>query len=53
MEQTAKGYEMPIELKLMEDSTKVYTLAGHSQGAKMAAQFVHENPGLVNKLVSY
>ncbi len=49
--QATKGYEMPIELKLMADSTKAYTLAGHSQGAKMAAQFVHENPGLVDKLV--
>lgn len=45
------GYEKPKQLKLFADSSKTYTLAGHSQGAKMAAQFVYENPGLAEKLI--
>lgn len=45
------GYHKPLELNLFADSTKEYILAGHSQGAKMAAQFVYENPSLFNKLV--
>lgn len=45
------GYNKPKDLHLLDDPTKVYTLAGHSQGAKMAAQFVYENPGLIDKLV--
>lgn len=45
------GYLKPKELRLLEDSTKTYILAGHSQGGKMAAQFVHENPGLIDKLI--
>ena len=45
------GYKKPIDLKLLEDTTKQYILAGHSQGAKMAAQFVYENPTLINKLI--
>ena len=47
----SKGYEKPRELKLFADTTKTYILSGHSQGAKMAAQFVYENPGLIDKLV--
>ena len=47
----SKGYNKPKELSLFTDSTKQYILAGHSQGAKMAAQFVYENPGLVDKLI--
>ncbi|WP_051892439.1 alpha/beta hydrolase [Flavobacterium reichenbachii] len=47
----ANGYKLPIELKLLSDKTKTYILAGHSQGAKMAAQFVYENPSLINKLI--
>ncbi|HEY0610265.1 MAG TPA: alpha/beta hydrolase [Chitinophaga sp.] len=47
----SKGYNKPKELHLFNDSGKTYILAGHSQGAKMAAQFVHENPALVNKLI--
>ncbi len=45
------GYNKPIELGLLKDSTKQYILAGHSQGAKMAAQFVYEHPKLMSKLI--
>ncbi len=37
--------------KVLGGSSKTYILAGHSQGAKMAAQFVYENPGLIDKLI--
>ncbi|MEQ1797098.1 MAG: alpha/beta hydrolase [Lacibacter sp.] len=47
----SKGYNKPKELKLFADTTKTYILTGHSQGAKMAAQFVYENPGLISKLI--
>lgn len=47
----SKGYEIPKKLHLFDDKTKTYILAGHSQGGKMAAQFVKENPGLVDKLI--
>lgn len=47
----SRGYKLPIALGLFSDTTKTYILAGHSQGAKMAAQFVHENPGLIHNLV--
>ena len=47
----SKGYNKPKELNLFADSTKTYILAGHSQGAKMAAQFVYENPALIHKLI--
>ncbi|RXK60396.1 alpha/beta hydrolase [Lacibacter luteus] len=47
----SKGYNKPKELNLLTDSSKKYILAGHSQGAKMAAQFVYENPGLIDRLV--
>lgn len=47
----SKGYNKPKELNLLSDTTKQYILAGHSQGAKMAAQFVHENPLLIDKLI--
>ncbi len=46
-----KGYNKPKALKLFDDSSKVYILSGHSQGGKMAAQFVYENPGLVDQLI--
>lgn len=46
-----KGYNTPKELALLDDTSKTYILAGHSQGGKMAAQFVYENPGLVDKLI--
>jgi hypothetical protein len=45
------GYNKPRDLNLFADSTKEYILAGHSQGAKMAAQFVYENPSLFDKLI--
>lgn len=47
----SQGYNLPKELKLFADSSKTYILAGHSLGAKMAAQFVYENPNLVDKLI--
>lgn len=31
-------------------NTGMYVIGGHSQGAKMASQFVYENPGLMNGL---
>jgi predicted esterase len=46
-----KGYLKIKELNLLADPTKNYILAGHSQGAKMAAQFVYENPSLIDQLV--
>jgi hypothetical protein len=46
-----KGYNKPKELGLLTDTAKQYILAGHSQGAKMAAQFVYENPSLISKLI--
>jgi hypothetical protein len=47
----SRGYNKPKELHFFKDSSKSYTLAGHSQGGKMAAQFVYENPKLVDKLI--
>lgn len=47
----SKGYNKPKELNLFADTTKTYILSGHSQGAKMAAQFVFENPTLIDKLI--
>lgn len=47
----SKGYNKPKELNLFNDTTKTYILSGHSQGAKMAAQFVYENPKLADKLI--
>src|SRR5207249_1727710 len=46
-----KGYNKPKEMSLLADTTKQYILAGHSQGAKMAAQFVYENPTLIDRLI--
>jgi Alpha/beta hydrolase family len=46
-----KGYKKPLDLGILSDSTKTYVLAGHSQGAKMAAQFVFENKNAIDKLV--
>jgi pimeloyl-ACP methyl ester carboxylesterase len=46
----SRGYNLPKKLKLFADTTKTYILAGHSLGAKMAAQFVYENPKLIDKL---
>jgi predicted alpha/beta-hydrolase family hydrolase len=47
----SKGYKKPLQLRLLSDSTQSYILAGHSQGAKMAAQFVYENPNAIQKLI--
>ncbi len=47
----SKGYNKPKELHLLADTTKTYILSGHSQGAKMAAQFVYENQTLIDKLI--
>lgn len=47
----SKGYNLPKELKLFSDTSKTYILAGHSLGAKMASQFVYENPELIDKLI--
>lgn len=47
----SKGYNKPKELNLFNNANKTYILAGHSQGGKMAAQFVYENPKLINKLI--
>ncbi|WP_170860872.1 alpha/beta hydrolase [Flavobacterium fluvii] len=47
----SKGYNLPKELKLFADTNKTYILAGHSLGAKMAAQFAYENPNLIDKLI--
>lgn len=46
-----KGYNKPKELGVFADTSKQYILAGHSQGAKMAAQFAYENPNLIDKLI--
>ena len=47
----SQRYNLPKELKLFADTGKTYILAGHSLGAKMAAQFVYENPSLIDKLI--
>ncbi|MEI6950624.1 alpha/beta hydrolase [Paraflavisolibacter sp. H34] len=47
----SRGYQRPITLGLFADSTKEYILAGHSQGGKMAARFVQQHPGLIDKLI--
>lgn len=44
-------YNFPKELGLFSDQSTNYTLIGHSKGARMAAQFVYENPGLVRQLI--
>lgn len=46
-----QGYEIIKEQNILGDKSKEYILAGHSQGGKMAAQFVYENPSLITKLV--
>ncbi len=46
-----RGYNKIKEMDILGDSTKQYILMGHSQGAKMAAQFVYENPGVIDKLI--
>ena len=44
----AKDYQKIKKLFNLEHSN--YVIGGHSQGAKMAAQFVYENPGLLKGL---
>lgn len=46
-----KGYTKIQELDLLADTTGQHILAGHSQGGKMAAQFVYENPNVIDKLI--
>jgi hypothetical protein len=46
-----KGYDNIKEMNLIKDTNKKYVLAGHSQGGKMAAQFVYENPGMIDQLI--
>lgn len=46
----SKGYKQIKELGLLSGNNN-YTLIGHSQGGKMAAQFVYENPGLIKNLI--
>lgn len=45
------GYNKILELDLLKNNTKKYILVGHSQGGKMAAQFVYENPNLIDLLI--
>ncbi|MBC7846498.1 MAG: alpha/beta hydrolase [Flavobacterium sp.] len=47
----SQGYNLPKENRLFADTSETYILAGHSLGAKMAAQFVYENPRLIDKLI--
>lgn len=47
----SNGYELPKKLGLLSDKSKTYILGGHSQGGKMAAEFVKENPNLIDKLI--
>jgi hypothetical protein len=49
--QAKLGYNKVKDLQILADTSLTYILAGHSQGAKMAAQFVYENPGLIDKAV--
>ena len=49
--QATIGYNIPKELNILSETSKTYILAGHSQGGKMAAQFVYENPSLIDKLI--
>jgi len=45
-----KGYTQILNLFDLHDPQKKYVLGGHSQGAKMSAQFVYEHPGLIDGL---
>lgn len=45
------GYKKIMDLGILVDKTREYVLAGHSQGGKMAAQFVYENPGFIDQLI--
>lgn len=45
------GYNKINDLFDFDDPNQMYILGGHSQGAKMAAQFVHENPDKLKALI--
>lgn len=45
-----QGHELILELFDLHDPTRTYYLGGHSQGAKMAAQFVYEHPEAIDGL---
>ena len=47
---STRGYTKIMKLFDLQEGGKRYILGGHSQGAKMAAQFVYENEGLVEGL---
>jgi len=47
---STKGYNKINSLFDLGDRQKSFVLGGHSQGGKMAAQFVYENPGLISGL---
>lgn len=44
------GYQEILSLFDLNDPNRTYYLGGHSQGAKMAAQFVYEYPNLIDAL---
>ncbi len=46
-----RGYRQINTLFQLDDTTRQYVLAGHSQGGKMAAQFVYENKGRMAGLI--
>ena len=46
----SKGYDLIKERNLITDDNS-YTLIGHSQGGKMAGQFVYENPKSIKNLI--
>lgn len=50
MRMSTMGYTKIKELFDLNDPSLTYILGGHSQGGKMAAQFVYENPGLIDAL---
>lgn len=45
-----KGYKLIKERHLLSEN-KRYVIIGHSQGGKMAAQFVFENPNTIDNLI--
>ncbi len=47
---STKGYNGIKEIFDLKDKETKFVLGGHSQGAKMAAQFVYENPGVISGL---
>lgn len=50
MRMSTMGYENIKDLFDLNDPSQTYILGGHSQGGKMAAQFVFENPDLIDAL---